>query len=57
MKITREISSMGGKARADKLSPERRKQIAAMGGKRIAEINRANALAAMKLNEISEGVK
>lgn len=58
MEITlKEFRSMGGKARAKALSASRRKEIAAMGGRRAAEVKKANSLAALKLNEKTEGIK
>ena len=62
MTTVQEAGKRGGFARAAKVSANRlseigRKGAAARWAKRQAEINKANALAAMKLNEKAEGIR
>lgn len=56
MTTTIEAGRKGGYRRAERLSPERRKQIS-IEANRAKEIKRAKALAALKLIERDEGIK
>lgn len=51
-----EAGALGAKQRNARLSPERRKEIAKLAGKRSAEVRKAKATALVALNEKSEGI-
>lgn len=53
----RELQSRGGKARARNLSPERRREIAAMGGKARQAKPQTNEKASKRRQKSDEGEK